>query len=109
MLDKKPKKKISIHHALRPACKAKYASLIWSIKADFKILFLNSLQLLYGSGERIKRSKIRKVIASAQLLNASHTDDAIIYRISKQMKGPYHFIEYTKCSYLFPCGKNIIL
>lgn len=25
------------------------------------------------------------------------------------MTGPYHFIEYTKCNYLFPCGKNIIL
>lgn len=45
-----------------------------------------------------------------KLLNATDINaDAIIYQISKQMNGPYHFIEYTKCSYLFPCGKNINL
>lgn len=78
------------------------------LKYIFKSVYSNNHSVEAVSGIK-NRSRIRKVIASAQLLNASDTDDAIIYQISKQMNGPYHFIEYTKCSYLFPCGKNIIL
>lgn len=63
-------------------------------------------------GEAVSVKKVQNPQSNrtcTKLLNAFDTVDAIIYQISKQMNGPYHFIEYTKCSYLFPCGKNIIL
>ena len=62
MLEKKPKK-ISIHHALRPACKAAY----WSIKANFKIhVYTITAHNYFMEAVSVKKgSKIRKVIASA--------------------------------------------
>lgn len=111
-LEKKSKKNLYTS-CLRTFAKLRSASLYRSIKAFFiKIQIKTTIQIqsLCGKGERIKRVQNPQSNYSCTWSpSASDTDSAIIYQISKQMTVLITFIEYTKCSYLFPCGKNIIL